>query len=177
LIEVRGGGSTGLTKNRKVRRVPINQKLLPYLAKLPRGNELVFNEPVQNGGGCPAGVIERIRLQARTGENPGDVVPLAGAEVGALNRERLRKTLKRLCKGLGFPDWQRCKLHTFRHAFASACAENNVPYRHALEWMGHHNSRILDLYIEVFDGAAGEQMQSLNFEGKGEKNEIKKAPE
>lgn len=173
VIEVRRGGSTGSTKNRKIRRIPINAKLMPYLNQLPRTNERVFIEPLDPKN--KSNLIHSIRASTPPEYQgikslSGDGIiqgKLPGAGAGEeINRNRLLKRLKKLCKRCGFVDWERCRLHTFRHAFASACAQNNVPYRYALEWMGHHSSRVLDLYIKIFDSAATEMMQSLDFEDK-----------
>ncbi len=62
--------------------------------------------------------------------------------------------LKELCAKLEFPNPRQYKLHTFRHAFASMCPRNNVSYKYALQFMGHKNSDILDMYYTMFDSTA-----------------------
>jgi integrase len=58
--------------------------------------------------------------------------------------------LKNLCKECGFENPQQYKLHTFRHFFASYCAQHNLSYKYILEWMGHSSSAILDIYFWVY---------------------------
>src|SRR5690606_16213572 len=80
-----------------------------------------------------------------------------------LEETELLKRFKRLCKRLGFPDWKKAKLHTFRHFFASVCAMNNVSYKFALRWMGHGSSDVLDLYFHMHDREAQQAINGLDF--------------
>jgi integrase len=66
-----------------------------------------------------------------------------------------------LCKKCKFDNPKQYKLHTFRHAFASMCARNNVSHKYALEWMGHSSSEILDLYYTMFDDVAEAAMKTI----------------
>lgn len=64
--------------------------------------------------------------------------------------------------------WQ-YKLHTFRHFFASYCAQQNLSYKYVLEWMGHSSSAILDLYFTMNDRHAQAAMNSMSFDGVAER--------
>jgi integrase len=67
--------------------------------------------------------------------------------------------LKRQCEACGFGN--KLKLHSFRHFFASLCANNHVAYRKALAWLGHSSSDILDLYYHLHDEESDAAMQAL----------------
>ena len=53
------------------------------------------------------------------------------------------------------------KLHSFRHHFASMCANHQVAYKKALAWLGHRSSEILDLYYHLNDAESQSAMASL----------------
>ena len=53
------------------------------------------------------------------------------------------------------------KLHSFRHHFASMCANHQVAYKKALAWLGHRSSDILDLYYHLNDAESQSAMASL----------------
>ena len=77
--------------------------------------------------------------------------------------KKLRAYLKRLCRQCGFENPKQYKLHTFRHFFASYCAQQNLSYKYILEWMGHSSSAILDMYFTMNDKQAHRAMNSLSF--------------
>lgn len=137
MIYVRRGGSRqDMTKSGRSRAIPISTELHAVLSAMPRRGERVFYHPP-------------------TRMHPGGVRPLEQTE--------LLKRFKRLCRRLGFVNWRKLKLHTFRHYFASVCARNNVSYKFALRWMGHTNSHILDLYFHMHDREAQQAINSLDF--------------
>jgi integrase len=109
-VVIQRGGSGTTTKNKKIRRIPLNAGLKPYLATIPRTFDHVFTA------------------------RPSAKYPEGG---GSIDERRLLTSLKRLCKRCKFSNPNQYKLHTFRHAFASMCARTNVAYKYALEWMGH----------------------------------------
>jgi hypothetical protein len=111
MIQVRGGGSSGTTKDREERFVPIHPKAAAHL------------NPLRKSGPIFRAACER----------------------------KLLKRLKKLCAECGFENAQQYKLHTFRHHFASLCANNNVAYRKALTWLGHSSSQMLELYYHLHD--------------------------
>jgi len=83
--------------------------------------------------------------------------------------KKLRRYLKSLCGQRGFAcPWQ-YKLHTFRHFFASYCAQQNLSYKYVLEWMGHSSSAILDLYFTMNDRHAQAAMNSMSFDSEAER--------
>ena len=77
--------------------------------------------------------------------------------------KKLRAYLKSLCKQCGFENPTQYKLHTFRHFFASYCAQQNLSYKYILEWMGHSSNAILDMYFTMNDKQAHRAMNSLSF--------------
>jgi integrase len=106
------------------------------LERLPRTHERVFVRP------------------------PSARHPQAGRP---LNDRQLLGAIKRLCKKCGFPDHDKYKVHTFRHAFASMCARNHVSYKYALDCMGHKSSDILDMYVTLFDDAADSAIKLIDY--------------
>ncbi len=87
-----------------------------------------------------------------------------------VNSKKLRAYLKRLCKECGFRNPQQYKLHTFRHFFASYCAQQNLSYKYILEWMGHCSSDILDMYFTMNDRHAQSAMNSMSFNSEKPEN-------
>ena len=80
-----------------------------------------------------------------------------------LNEIIIRTYLKDLCRQCGFENPRQYKLHTFRHFFASYCAQQNLSYKYVLEWMGHSSSAIPDMYFTMNDKQAQAAMNSLSF--------------
>jgi len=78
-----------------------------------------------------------------------------------INERKLLKRIKIICHEIGFANPESYKLHTFRHHFASLCANHSVAYRKALAWLGHSSSEILDLYYHLHDADSQAAMQSL----------------
>jgi site-specific recombinase XerD len=84
--------------------------------------------------------------------------------------KKLRAYLKDLCKQCGFENPRQYKLHTFRHFFASYCAQQNLSYKYVLEWMGHSSSAMLDMYFTMNDRHSQNAMNSLSFSGESAEN-------
>jgi integrase len=133
-----GSGSDGGPKDHEYRTVPVNAELARILSAVPREQARVFSHP-------------------GTKKWPYGSRPL--------DQTQLLKKLKRLCKRVGFPDWQRLKLHSFRHGFASMCARKNLPQKYILDWMGHSKSDILDMYITLHDETAQRAINQISFQG------------
>lgn len=59
-VVVQRGGSTGATKNRRVRRIPLHPQLTPHLAQLrrPANSALVFHEPASYSN--PLGGVKKV---------------------------------------------------------------------------------------------------------------------
>ena len=90
-----------------------------------------------------------------------------------VSSKKLRAYLKNLCRQCGFHNPQQYKLHTFRHFFASYCAQQNLSFKYVLEWMGHSSSAILDMYFTMNDRHALAAMNSMSFEaGKAESRTV-----
>jgi len=73
--------------------------------------------------------------------------------------------MKVLCSECGFEDPDLYKLHTFRHHFASLCANHHVAHRKALAWLGHSSSEMLDLYYHLHDDDSQKAMSALASSG------------
>ena len=74
---------------------------------------------------------------------------------------RLLNRLKKLCAQCHFDNPDQYKLHSFRHHFASLCANHNVAHRKALAWLGHSSSEMLDLYYHLHDEDSRQAMMAL----------------
>lgn len=147
IVVVRRGGSNNSTKSRRVRRIPLNPELRARLVQL-KGDPASITK---------AGGQHELVFTAK----PSPRNPFGGAPI---KPDWVRLHLKKLCKQLGFPNPRKYKLHTFRHTFASMCARNNVAYKYALEWMGHTDSKILDLYYTTFDDVAAQAISTITYE-------------
>jgi len=82
-----------------------------------------------------------------------------------ITQRTLLKRLKVLCEQCEFENPRQYKLHSFRHHFASLCANNRVAHRKALAWLGHSSSDMLDLYYHLHDEDSLQAMQALADEG------------
>jgi len=89
-----------------------------------------------------------------------------GILLPAINERKLLKRLKILCAEEKFDNPGQYKLHSFRHHFASLCANHQVAYRKALAWLGHSSSEMLDLYYHLHDEDSHNTMMELAGEKK-----------
>ena len=78
-----------------------------------------------------------------------------------IRARKLLVHLKILCDECKFNNPTQYKLHSFRHHFASMCANHGVAYRKALAWLGHSNSEMLDLYYHLHDDDSQRTMMEL----------------
>jgi len=78
-----------------------------------------------------------------------------------IKERSLLKRLKELCQICKFEKPRQYKLHSFRHHFASLCANHNVAYRKALACLGHSSSQMLDLYYHLYDEDSEQAMLAL----------------
>jgi hypothetical protein len=78
-----------------------------------------------------------------------------------IRERRLLGRVKEMCGELKFLKASEFKLHSFRHHFASLCANHAVAYRKALSWLGHSDSSILALYYHLSDSDSQAAMESL----------------
>ncbi len=79
----------------------------------------------------------------------------------AITQRSLLDRLKALCAVCGFDNPSQYKLHSFRHHFASLCANHGVAHRKALAWLGHSSSEMLDLYYHLHDDDSRQTMMEL----------------
>jgi integrase len=135
-IVVQRGGSGPTTKSGRIRRIPLHPELRKILETIPRLGERLF--------------YARPSKRYPEGQHP-------------ISQSHLLLSLKRLCRRCGFPAWKTFKVHTLRHSFASMLARAGVPERYALQFMGHKNSDVLSLYIQIFDGAAEQAIGSIQY--------------
>ena len=61
--------------------------------------------------------------------------------------------------------FQNGRLHSFRHAFCSTCANSGVPERMVMEWLGHADSEMVRWYYHLHDDEARRRMADLDFLG------------
>ncbi len=85
----------------------------------------------------------------------------SGPVFSAVAERTLLARLKDLCAECKFEAPDQYKLHSFRHHFASLCANHHVAYRKALAWLGHSSSDMLDLYYHLHDEDSQEAMRAL----------------
>ena len=105
-----------------------------------------------------------------------DVLPRkrgTGVILPTIKARKLLGRLKILCAACKFEKPTQYKLHTFRHHFASLCANHHIAYRKALAWLGHSSSDILDLYYHLHDEDSQNAMMEL---AKSHEVEIVPAP-
>ena len=102
----------------------------------------------------------------------GPAMRKTGAIFHKTTARNLLKRLKRLCVRCGFDNPCQYKLHSFRHHFASLCANHHVAYRKALAWLGHSSSQMLDLYYHLHDEDSRQAMMALAEAGESREKEV-----
>jgi site-specific recombinase XerD len=85
----------------------------------------------------------------------------SGVLLPNIKARKLLERIKILCAECKFDDPEQYKLHTFRHHFASLCANHHIAYRKVLAWLGHSSSDILDLYYHLHDEDSQNAMMEL----------------
>jgi integrase/recombinase XerD len=89
-----------------------------------------------------------------------DALPRTGELLlPGIKERQLLAALKKACRVARLTG--RFKLHSFRHHFASLCANHHVAYRKALAWLGHSSSDILELYYHLHDEESEAAMRAL----------------
>ncbi len=104
----------------------------------------------------------------------GSIQSKSGRIFTAISERRLLLRVKDLCRACGFDNPDQYKLHSFRHHFASLCANHSVAYRKALAWLGHSSSQMLDLYYHLHDKDSQRAMMEL---AKSTSPEVQEQPE
>lgn len=119
---------------------------------------------MRRGGsaGLPKDKDERfVPVHPKVAELLGLAARTTGRVFGAITERKLLKRLKRLCGICKFESASGFKLHSFRHHFASLCANHQVAYRKALAWLGHSSSEMLNLYYHLHDEDSQAAMVAL----------------
>jgi hypothetical protein len=73
---------------------------------------------------------------------------------------------KRLRHPKGEPGFRDGRFHSFRHFFVSQCFVQGVDEGTIRSWLGHSDSRILELYRHLAEKDSQRLMQKLDFTGK-----------
>ena len=119
---------------------------------------------VRRGGsnGTPKDKDERfVPVHPKIAKLLGLVRKRTGLIFKNITERKLLKRLKILCEKCDFESPRQYKLHSFRHHFASICANHHVAYRKALTWLGHSSSEMLELYYHLHDDDSQKAMLAL----------------
>ena len=86
-----------------------------------------------------------------------------------VRRILVREVIKPLAKKCPTPEGEKGftdgRLHSFRHYFCSTCANNGVPERMIMDWLGHADSEMIRHYYHLHDEEAQRRMNQLDFLG------------
>ncbi len=127
-------------KSGRSRSFPIHDDLMEVLKRIPRVDGYIFHGP--RGG----------RLKA-------DTVRLV------LIREVLTPLAEKFPTPKGEKGFIHGRLHSFRHYFCSTCANDPVPERMVMDWLGHADSEMIRHYYHIHDEEAKRRMNQLDFLG------------
>ncbi len=127
-------------KSGRNRSFPIHPDLMKVLQRIERRDAYIFHGP-------------------RTGRLKPDTVRRI------LVREVIGPLTKRFPTRDGEQGFRDGRLHSFRHAFCSTCANNSVPERMVMDWLGHADSEMIRHYYHLHDEEARRRMNSLDFLG------------
>lgn len=135
-MKSRGEGDKRKLKSGRSRSLPIHAELLGVLQRLPKQGTLVFRGP--RGGRIKPDTIRNILIRDVIAPLKARFPSQAGAK--------------------GFEDG---RLHSFRHYFASMCANQGTAERIAMEWLGHADSEMVRHYYHLHDDESRQQMAKL----------------
>ncbi|MEY4393438.1 MAG: hypothetical protein RL595_687 [Planctomycetota bacterium] len=127
------------TKSSRSRSFPIHSNLQPILDRLKnfKGKDgLVFHGPL--GGRLKPDTIRNI-----------------------LKRDVLDCLAGRFPSSDGSKGFKDGRLHSFRHFFCSACANNRVPEAMVMSWLGHQDSEMVRYYYHLHDNMARQFMSEV----------------
>lgn len=86
-----------------------------------------------------------------------------------VRRVFVREVIEPLADQFPTPDGEKGfrdgRLHSFRHAFCSQCANSNVPERIVMDWLGHQDSAMIRHYYHLYDNESRRRMNQLDFLG------------
>lgn len=127
------------TKSSRSRSFPIHNKLQPILDSLKplkSSDGLVFRGP--KGGKLKPDTVRNI-----------------------LKRDVLKQLAGRFPATGGAKSFSDGRLHSFRHFFCSACANNRVPEAMVMNWLGHQDSEMVRYYYHLHDDVARQFMSGV----------------
>jgi integrase len=127
-------------KSGRSRSFPIHADLLAVLRRLPHIDQHVFHGP--RGGRLKPDTVRRVFV-----------------------REVIEPLADRFPAGDGEKGFADGRLHSFRHAFCSTCANSGVPVRVVMAWLGHKDSGMINTYYHLHDAESRRQMDQLDFLG------------
>lgn len=122
------------------RSIPLHPDLAAALTRIARKDKFVFHGP--RGG----------RLKPDTVRN-------------ILIREVIKPLIPKFMREDGEEGFERGRLHSFRHYFASMCANRGIPERVVMVWLGHHDSEMVRHYYHLHDEESKRQMGRLSLLG------------
>ncbi|WP_254509344.1 tyrosine-type recombinase/integrase [Anatilimnocola floriformis] len=123
-------------KSGRSRSLPLHTDLSIDLQKLTRRGTLVFYGP--RGGKLKPDTVRNILI-----------------------RDVLTPLVKHFPSTAGKKSFADGRLHSFRHYFASMCANQRTPERVAMEWLGHADSEMVRHYYHLHDAESRQQMAKL----------------
>ena len=132
-------GRAGRTlKNKRGRSFPMNDMLIPMLKSVPRHRDgFVFHGPLWG------------RLKPDTVRN-------------ILVKEVVGPLKKRFPATSGETSFEHGRLHSFRHFFCSQCANNGVPERVVMDWLGHADAEMVRRYYHLDPQESRRQMDRVS---------------
>ena len=137
---IKAGRQRRELKGGQSRSFPINADFLAVLRRLPHADQYVFHGP--RGGRLKPDTVRRVLIR--------EVIEPLADRFPAVDGDK------------GFADG---RLHSFRHAFCSTCANRGVPIRVVMTWLGHKDSSMINTYYHLHDSESRRQMDELDFLG------------
>ncbi|MEK6262950.1 MAG: site-specific integrase [Planctomycetota bacterium] len=131
-------GRIGRTlKNKRGRSFPMNEMLIPVLKSVPKHRDgFVFHGP--SGGRMKPDTVRKILVKQVVG-------PLKS----------------RFPTASGETSFEHGRLHSFRHFFCSQCANNGVPERVVMDWLGHADAEMVRRYYHLDPQESRRQMNRV----------------
>jgi integrase len=133
-------GTRRKLKSGRSRYFPIHVDFLAVLKRIPRVDAYVFHGP--RGGRLKPDTVRRVLI-----------------------REVIEPLMERFPTQDGEQGFKDGRLHSFRHYFCSTCANNGVPERMVMNWLGHADSEMIRHYYHLHDEEARRRMNQLDFLG------------
>lgn len=126
------------TKNSRSRHIPIHSDLLAVFESLDHDGQYVFRGP--RGGRLKPDTVRNILVSEV-------ITPLS---------VQFPKPFP------GQKSFEDGRLHSLRHYFCSRCANERVPERMVMEWLGHSDSEMVRHYYHLSDDESRRKMDQLN---------------